>query len=924
MSATLLATKLHIPPVRGNLVNRPRLIRQLNIGIAQGRRLTLISAPAGYGKSTLLSEWIFQLDLPVAWLSLEKSENTPVRFWSYFFTALTGIPHLRQAGIGESTLLALQSPRPPSIEGLLSDLVNHLSSLEKGSILVLDDLHTITEGQIHQDLIFLIDHLPRSDAGLHLVIASRSDPPWPLARWRARAELIELRSTDLRFSPAETVQFLNQVFQLSLSVQDVFALQLRTEGWVAGLQMAAVSIQGRLKTQGLKGASQFIESFAGSNRFILDYLMEEVINYQSTEVRDFLYKTSILSQLTAPLCNALLGRRDSQAMLDQVEQANLFLIPLDDEKHWYRYHHLFGELLQRTLLTAQPDLVPILHYRASQWFKDADIPEEAIAHAFESGNMDYVASLIEQNAMQMIAQGKLHLLATWMERLPTEMVRERPWLCIYWAWIRYYLGPRDRAEYYLMIAEEIIQSMSESSADGGQSARGINLTEAEKEHILGNIAAIRALCATSTENISIIMELAQKALELLPEMAAMRVLPNIIMGFANHGMGNPVAAEQAYKNALAVAQTNDLRSLSVTSTCYIGLQQVKQGKLHEAYDTSWDAMELARGVGGKLLDIAGCPMAQIGDLLREWNELEKASEYITKSVEFCEHWGHMDFLAKSYVVLARLQLAQGERSGVNDTIQKADQVIRREKVDPYIVCWLDDVRLRLWLSEGNLTEAIQWAQTSGLSPLGELNYLHDLDHINLARVLLAEGEMKFSQVHLVSAQALLNRLLIAAQQAGWIHDEIKILILQALVNQAHHDHETALKVFSRALTLAEPRGYFRLFIDEGKPMRSLLNQAISRGITTEYASKLSAAMPGSERVVLAPRTACLVEPLSQRELQVLHLLDSPLTSEEIGRELYVSVNTIRTHISNIYAKLGVNRRSDAVQRAKELSLYKDI
>jgi LuxR family transcriptional regulator, maltose regulon positive regulatory protein len=919
VSDTLLATKTHIPPVRGNLVDRPRLIRQLNEGIAEGCRLMLISAPAGYGKSTLLSEWVAQLDIPVAWLSLEKGENTPARFWNYFFTALSTIPQLRQVGIGESILLTLQSPRPPPLEELLAYLVNQLSQLDTCAVLVLDDLHIITESQIHRDLVFLIDHLPLSAAGLRLVIASRMDPPWPLARWRMRAELIELRSPDLRFSLKETIQFLHRVFQLSLSAQNVLDLQERTEGWIAGLQMAAVSIQGRLKSQGLAGASRFIESFAGSNRFILDYLMEEVVGQQSEQIQDFLYNTSILEQLTAPLCDLLAGRQGSQAMLDQIEQANLFLIPLDDEKHWYRYHHLFRDLLQRSLLTAQPELALILHHKASQWFKDAGFPEEAIAHAFDSGNMDYVASLIEQNAMQMIAQGKLHLLATWMERLPAEMVRTCPWLCIYWAWIRYYLGPRDRAEEYLRIAEDIIQSVSKSSPDGRQSKRCLDQTEVEKEYILGNIAAIRALCATSTENISIIMELAQKALELLPEMAVMRVVPYIIMGFAHHGMGNPVAAEQAYRNALAMAQMSDLRSLSVTATCYIGLQQVKQGKLHEAYDTNCDAMGLARGVGGELLDIAGFPMSQIGDILREWNELEKASEYITKSVEFCERWGHMDFLAKSYVILARLQFAQGDTHAANITIQKAEQVIRREKVDPYIVCWLDEIRLQLWLSEGNLAEAVHWVQMSGLSPDGELNYLHDLHHINLARVLVAEGEMKPSPDNLLGAQDLLNRLLNAARQAGWIHDEIKILILEAFVNQAKHDNEEALKIFSRALTLAEPRGYFRLFIDEGKPMSSLLHRAVSKGITVGYASKLLAAMQAGERVVFEPGHSGLVEPLSERELQVLRLLDSALTNEEIGRQLYVSVNTIRTHIRNIYAKLGVNRRGDAVLRAKELN-----
>ncbi|MFO7684134.1 MAG: AAA family ATPase, partial [Chloroflexota bacterium] len=434
MSDSLLATKVHVPPLHGNLVDRANLVARLNQGIARGCRLTLISAPAGYGKSTLLSEWQAQADIPVAWLSLEKGENTPARFWSYFVAALNTLPQIQRAKIGAVIFQTMRTPQPGSMEAQLTELVNQLSVLEEPVCLVLDDLHTLSESQIHQDLIYLIEHLPCSAHGLHLLAASRMEPPWPLARWRARGELNELRAIDLRFSTEETGQFLQQALPLTLSPPEITALQDRTEGWIAGLQMAAISMQARLNAQGPESVSYFITTFSGSNRFILDYLLDEVIGQQSEDRRAFLYETSILDRLTAPLCEVLSDRPGSQALLEQLERANLFLIPLDEERRWYRYHHLFAELLRKQLKQFWPERIPRLHQRASAWYAEQHMPSEAIRHALAAGDIARVNQILAGNVLALVEDVDLFDVLRHFQELPGQQISANPWLCVAYAW----------------------------------------------------------------------------------------------------------------------------------------------------------------------------------------------------------------------------------------------------------------------------------------------------------------------------------------------------------------------------------------------------------------------------------------------------------------------------------------------------------
>ncbi len=910
MVTPLLRTKLYIPSARSELVPRPHLAERLDAALDY--KLTLVSAPAGFGKTTLLSEWIHsrvkdqaRKDEPstafhpskVAWISLDRGDNDLGRFLTYFFTAVQMV----DADVGNTALAALQSAQHPPVEALLAGLINEIIEIPRPLIVVLDDYHVITEQRIHDALAFLLDNLPSQ---MHLMLASRADPPWPLARMRVRREVVELRADDLRFTLTEVTAFLNDVMGLELAPQDITALDSRTEGWIAGLQLAALSMQGRLDT------AAFVQAFSGSHRFVLDYLAEEVLSRQSADVQEFLLKTSILERMTAPLCDTVTGMANSQDILIQLGRDNLFLIPLDDERRWYRYHRLFGDLLRSRLQETQLEHVPNLYRRASEWCEETGLVEEAVTYALTGQDMERAATLIERNAMQMIVQGEIMTVSWWLDALPDDLVRVRAWLSVYRAWTQYWVGHREQAEECLRDAEQVLQDTPAPS-------------KAEGQRIAGHIAVIRAYNALVYEELSQVLEMAQRALDLLSEGEYMRSMAALILGGAHWGLGNVVAAQRAFTEASTTAQKCGYPFLAVSAACYAGIQQAKQAQLYEARDTYRAALELATENSGRELPASGFALVRLGDLSREWNDLETARRDLAKGVELCAQWGQVDIQADGYIALARLQLAQADWEQAANTIQKADQLVHSTKPDPWITCWLDDCRLRLWLSVGDLAAAVRWARASGLRVDGELCYPHDLHHINLARVLVAQGAQQPSGPYLDEALALLARLLEAAETAGWTNETIKVLILQALALEARGDSDEALFALSHALALAEPGGYVRTFIDEGALMAKLLSQIIvTRSNHACYARKLLAALEGGTTVAQQPTISLLplVEPLSERELQVLRLLTTNLSSTEIAQELFVAKSTVRTHIKNIYQKLDVHRRTDAVQRAQELGL----
>jgi LuxR family maltose regulon positive regulatory protein len=893
------------------------LIQRLNDG--KYRKFTLVSAPAGFGKTTLLSDWITSTNMQgqTAWLSLDEDDNDPGRFWTYFITALQTI-HL---DIDPGILDGLGSPQPPSIELILTNLINELVKDSSPLILILDDLHLVNTPQIHEGLVFLIDHTP---ANLHLVLSSRSDPPWPLALYRVNGEMNELRVSDLRFTPNECTIFLNQTMGLSLSTVQVAALEARTEGWVAGLQIAALSMYGRDNVENL------IQTFSGSHRFILDYLVEEVLDHQSSEVQEFLLRTSVLERMNASLCATLMSAQLStpdvvdvvsdeivcQRLLEKLDRSNLFLVPLDDDRHWFRYHHLFAELLRGRLYQSRPRLPPILHQLAGEWYRDKGLVEEAIHHALEGDDPDRAADLVEQYGMQMIVDSRISKFSRWLDALPDRLVRQRPWLCVYHAWARYYVGPREQVVLCLENAERVLQSAPTTSLSGE-----------EQKHLAGHIFALRAYVALQNQDPEGSGEYARQALELLPEDDYARGTSAIALAETHRMVGNLAAMEAAYEDARMIAEKCSNLPMAVSAMAYMAYQQAKRGYLHKAVKTNQEALNLAVYPDGHYAPAAGLPYVKMGDVLRELNDLEAASLYLKEGIRLCQLWGHADALVNGYTYMARVHLAHGDLEGARTNLEKAEELTHRTAIDPWAICWLDDCRLRIWLAEGNLVAAVQWVQTSGLTVDDQLSYIRDLEHMNLVRVLIAQGvDQPFSE-YLDQALVLLDRLLDATQMAGWLSRTVEVLILKALAFSAKDRTQAALASLENALILGKPGGFVSIFVDEGSPMENLLRQALASGFQSAYVGRLLAAFKhrrvgdwqASETLsTVVEVDSPLFESLTQREEQVLRLLNTDLSAPQIAETLGVSVTTVRTHIRHIYEKLGAHSRYEAVAKGEGL------
>jgi LuxR family maltose regulon positive regulatory protein len=905
MAAPLLKTKLYIPPVRAESVPRPRLVERLTAGL--DRKLTLISAPAGFGKTTLLSECVGVCGRPVAWVSLDKGDNDPVRFWTYCIAALQTI----HKGVGETALAAFQSPGVagatalPAIETLVTGLINDMARIPESLALVLDDLHVIAEHQIHEALTLLVDNLPPQ---MHLIVASRADPPWPLARLRVRGEMTELRADDLRFTPQEVAALLNESMQLGLSPEDVTTLENRTEGWIAGLQMAALSLHGRRQSQGVRDLSGFIKAFTGSHRFILDYLVEEVLDQQSREVQEFLLKTSILERMTAPLCDVVTDRDDGGRILAHLDQANLFVVPLDEERRWYRYHRLFADLLRSQLLQTQPDQVPGLHRRASEWCEQNGLMAEAVSHALAADDLEQAVHLIEGNALTMIYHGELATLMGWLDALPDSVVRSRPWLCVARAWALVNAARLESVESLLQDAEAALVGADE---------------QADEQRIAGHIAAVRTYSAGLRGEMTLAAELARQALEQLPEGDSIeRSFVATIRAFALRRIGELAAAAQAFDEAVAMSQAGGNSHITLHTLSGVAGLAVVRGQLHRAAATFREALQLADEYArrdGRKLPIMGLLYSGMSAVLREWNDLEAASRLAKEGVKLSEHWGQPDILLRGYVEVAAALQAMGDVGGALAAMRKALQVVSGLPSWATATLTADEARLRL--AQGDLAAAGRWAQESGLSADDDMAFQDGFMYVTLARVRIAQGRPD-------EALRLLERLLTVVEAAGAVGSTIEILALQAMAWQARGGTEQALIALGRALSLAEPEGYVRTFIDEGKPMGNLMRQAAGRGMAPNYVGKLLAALEEGTKDVRPPTIPpssvsehpSLVEPISEREMEVLRLLTTSLSSTEIAEELLISVSTVRSHIKSIYGKLDVHRRLDAVERAKDLGL----
>jgi LuxR family maltose regulon positive regulatory protein len=947
LTLPLLTTKIHIPPVRSGLVSRPALLRRLDEGLAH--KLVLISAPAGFGKTTLAGEWARQMRahtparLQVAWLSVDEADNDPARFIAYLVAALRAA--LEPAW--QDVLEELPTSQVPPQEEVLTGLINQVAAIPQQLALVLDDYHLITAQAVHDALVFLLDHLPDNFC---LIIASRSDPPLPLPRLRARGQLLELRQADLRLTPEETAAFLNQVMGLGLSPEDVTALEARTEGWVAGLQMAALAMRG-LTAQGAPAApethvertslpaksarSEFVRAFTGSHRFILDYLMEEVLEQQPPEIQEFLLTTSLLRRLSGPLCDFTrfgeaetarsgepgpagmtpAGHADSRSILESLDAANLFIVPLDDERRWYRYHRLFSDLLRKRLRQTHPDLVPVLHRRASEWHEVQGMVAAAIDHALAAEDFERAADLIEGSVEATFMRSEVVTFLHWMERLPDEWARTSSTLCFYHAWaILMSGGPME-------VAEQRLQDVAcLQEAAGGEGL------------MPGRMAALRAYTALFRADTARSAELCREALETLPESDLfLRGIVGWLLSLSALYDGDLEDAEQVLQDLARKGQEVGNPLTAVTALCYQARLQVRAGHLHRAGEILERALQLGTDPQGRQLPIASEALIGLGGLWGEWNDLEAAESYLLESIELAKRWSELASF-DAYIPLVRIRTARGDLEGAREAMATAQQIALRSElteVDDFVV---DLQRALFSVTAGDLEGATRWAEGRGLLPgaAGEpepipaasLDLLRErmlkYEQIVLVRLLIAQGRA-------AEALELLDRLLVQARELSRVDLIIEVQILSARAWQAAGNDDQAMGALAEALSLAEPGGWVLTFLDEGPAMANLLRHAASLGISPAYVASLLAAFDAvgpDEGATERPArpTQPLVEPLSERELEVLRLLSAGLSNPEIAEQLYIAVSTVRSHCKSIYGKLNVHKRWDAVHRAQELGL----
>ena len=900
MSTPILATKLYIPPPRPDVVRRPRLIERLYEGL--NRKLTLISAPAGFGKSTLVSEWATGRQRPVAWLSLDEGDSDPGRFLQYLVAALQSIAPTIGAGVTG----VLQTPQPPPTEALLTALINDITTVPDPFVLVLDDYHVIDARPVDDALTFLLENLPPQ---MHLVITTREDPQIPLARLRARGHMTELRAADLRFTPAEAARFLTEVMDLDLAAAEIAALEDRTEGWIAGLQLAALSMQSHQDIPG------FIRAFAGDNRYIVDYLVDEVLQRQSEGVRDFLLQTAILDRLHGPLCDAVTGREAGAARLEALHRGNFFVVPLDDRRQWYRYHHLFAEVLAAQLRAEQPGLVAPLHRRASAWYEQHGAAADAIRHALAARDFERAADLVERAVPAIRRSRQEAALLGWLKALPDELVHVRPVLSAAYASALLSNGQFEGVEDRLRDAERWLETTAELDVRPDSPAAMVVVDEEEFRRLPGAIAVSRAGQALARGAMPATVTYARQALDLVPEDDHFwRGAAASILGLASWTRGDLEAAHGMYADGMAQLRMAGNIADTIAGAITLADIRIAQGRLHEANRTYERGLRLATAPDQPVLRGAADMHVGLSEIYRERDDLQAATRHLLSSKELGEHLGFPQHPYRRRVAMARIRQAEGDLHSALDLLDEAERLY----VSDFSPCVrpIAALRTRVWVAQGRFGEALDWAR--GLSAEDDLSYLHEFEHITLARLLIARSKSEGADHSIGEAIGLLARLLQAADVGERTGSVIEILVVQALAHQIRGDILAALAPLQRALTLAEPEGYVRIFVDEGAPMAVLLEAAAKHGSAPAYVRRLVAALGRVED--RTPIDQAAIEPLSERERDVLRLLGTDLSGPDIARELMVSLNTLRTHTKNIYDKLGVNSRRAAVRRAEDLDL----
>ena len=915
MTASLLSTKFYIPRARANAVSRLRLIDKLLAGVSQAGHLALLSGPAGFGKTTLLSEFVAQLKRPVAWVSLDEGDNDPIRFWTYLIAACqTAWP-----GVGDTALALFHSPQSLPAETVPTILINDLARLGSDLVLILDDYHAIQNQSIHAACAFLLDHLP---AGLSVVVATRVDPPWPLARFRAHNQLTELRAADLRFTAEEAAAFLNRSMGLSLSAEAVATLAARTEGWIAGLQLAAIAaaaIQSPLMPASRPGhgdLDNFVQAFAGSHIYVAEYLVEEVLQHQSADVQTFLLQTSILERLNAKLCEAVTGGQDGQALLTTLLRANLFVLPLDDEGQWFRYHHLFADLLQARLRQSVPaETLAALHRRAVVWYEAHGFIIEAVNHALAAKDFEGAARLVEQNSYLVTTRGELVTLLQWIEALPREVSRRHPQILIAGAWALTLAGDFRQVQALLQQMEAQFQSDTPTLGH---------------DELLGNAAAIHAYFSMLAGDYARALELAEQAETLLPESSfqARSILP-YTLGSAYRGQGQYEKAAEAFARETQQGEKyQDLLIWTTGATEVVNVARLR-GRLREALESGrqalhWLAERGAQPYGSLAkLEVALC------EALREQNELAEARRRLTDVIGRMQTWDMPTDRLFAYLALFRIQEAQGDLASARETLHVAQDLNASHPVLQFLARAVGLNEIRLALATHDVTTAARLAEAL---PTGGAVMIDELERLMLARVRLAQGRA-------AEAAASLATLVQETEAAGHWGAWLEGLALHACALEAQNDREAALAVLSRALAWGEQEGFVRIFVDEGERMQSLL-AALARqptlahptaapsGAQTAPSPAYLAKLLDSFGASRAPDTALppsehetnLVEPLTARELEVLRLIAGGDSNQVIAERLVITVSAVKKHAGNIFSKLNVNSRTQAVARAQQLGL----